>query len=223
MSFRTTISTISTIYNTMHRFHVIVRLCFLSFLLTTAFGQNSSPELWYWQQAYPESPSDVSAIETQINQALSYGYTGVAFWSSTFSFMGSPVHPANNVAYMQQLVLYAQSKGMKTTGTVAPYGFSDDALLNNPNWAEGEQVTGSQFTVNATKTALVSVNSFGGVVNPGFESGLTGWFGLNDSNMGIDTTVAHSGTASGYVTNATGNARFEQTLSVIPWRQYHAS
>jgi hypothetical protein len=75
--------------------------------------------------------------------------------------------------------------------------------------------------VNATKTALVPVNSFGGLVNPGFESGLTGWFAWNDPNMGIDTTVAHSGNASGYVTNAAGNSRFEQTINVIPWRQYH--
>ncbi len=206
----------------MRSFTVIIRVFLLSFLLTSAFGQSNSPELWYWQSAYPESASDVSAIEAQINQALSYGYTGVAFWSSTFNFMGSPVHPANNVAYMQQLVSYAQAKGMKTMGTVAPYGFSDDALITNPNWAEGEQLIGSQFTVNATKTALAPVNSFGGLVNPGFESGLTGWFGYEDSNMGVETTVVHSGSAAGYITNAAGNARFAQTMNVTPWRQYHA-
>ncbi len=48
---------------------------------------------------------------------------------------------------------------------VSPYGYSDDALLNNPNWAEGEHLTGSQFTVNAARTALVPVNSFGGLAN----------------------------------------------------------
>jgi hypothetical protein len=191
-------------------------------LVTVAFGQSSTPELWYWQQAYPESPSDVSAIETQIDQAFSYGYTGVALWSAAFTFMGSPVIPANNVPYMQQLVTYAQAKGMKALATVAPYGYSDEALINNPNWAEGEHLAGSRFTVNSSKTALVPVNSFGGLVNPGFESGLTGWFGFSDPNMGIDTTVSHSGSASGYVTNAAGLARFEQTLNVIPWRQYHA-
>ena len=122
---------------------------------------------------------------------------------------------------MQQLVAYARAQGMQTMGTSSPYGSSDDALINNPNWAEGEHITGSQFTVNASKTSLVPVNSFGGLVNPGFESGLTGWFGFNDPNMGIDNTVAHTGSASGYVTNASGDARFEQTISLIPWRQYH--
>ncbi len=204
------------------RFHILsLGFLFVTFV-TSGLGQGSSPALWYWQNAYPESPSDVSAIEAQISQAASYGYTGVAFWGSTTTFMGSTVHPANNVTYMQQLIAYAQSKGMQTMATVAPYGYSDDALINNPNWAEGEHLTGSQFTVNASKTALVPVNSFGGLVNPGFESGLTGWFGYNDPNMGIATTVSHSGTASGYVTNAAGNARFEQTVNLIPWRQYHA-
>jgi hypothetical protein len=167
--------------------------------------------LWHWQSAYPESLADVSAIEAQIDRAASYGYTGVAFYSSAFTFMGSSVHPANNVAYMQQLVAYARSKGMQTIGASSPYGYSDDALVNNPNWAEGEHVTGSQFTVNASKTALTPINSFGGLVNPGFESGLTGWFGFNDPNVGLDNTVAHTGSASGYVTNAAGDARFEQT------------
>ncbi len=185
------------------------------------FGQSSKPVLWYWQQAYPESLSDVNNIEAQISLAASYGYTGVAFWSSAFTFMGSTVHPANNTAYMLQLISFAQSKGMKTMATTSPYGYSDDALINNPNWAEGEHITGSQFTVNASKTALVPLNSFGGLVNPGFESGQTGWFSWGDPDMGVTTSVAHSGTASGYITNAAGDSRFVQTIDLTPWRQYH--
>jgi hypothetical protein len=199
----------------------ILGLLFLCFLATASFAQNNTPDLWYFQQAYPSSPALVSAIEAQIDQAFSYGYTGVVFWSSAFSFMGSSVFAANNVAYMQQVIAYAQAKGMKTTGLVSPYGYSDDVLLNNPNWAEGERLTGSQFTVNASKTALVPVNSFGGLVNPGFESGVTGWFDFKDSGLSIDTTVFHSGSASGNIANSAGLSRFHQVLNVIPWRQYH--
>jgi hypothetical protein len=191
--------------------------------LDSAIAQGSAPELWFWLYAYPGSDADVSALESRIDEALSYGYTGVALWSSAFTFMGSSVHPANNVAYMQQVIAHARSKGMKTMGTTTPYGYSDDALINNPNWAEGEHITGSGFTVNASKTALIPVNSFGGIVNPGFESGMTGWFSFNDPNMGVDTTVSHSGAASGYITNTGFNARFRQTLNLIPWRQYHVS
>lgn len=198
------------------------RLLFLSVVLVSAaLGQIDTPVLWYWQNAYPQSADDVSKVKEQINLAASYGYTGVAFWSSAFTFVGSTVHPANNVAFMQNLISYARSKGMKTMATTFPYGYSDDALINNPNLAEGMHISGSRFTVNASKTALVPVNSFGGLANPGFESGRTGWFSWGDSNMGIDSTVAHSGAASGYVTNAAGNARFAQTLNLTPWRQYH--
>jgi len=200
---------------------IILCLLLTPLLVPAAPAQSSAPVLWYWQSAYPESLADVNAIEAQIGQAASYGYTGVAFWSSAFTFTGSTVHPANNLAYMQQLIVYAQSLGMQTMASSSPYGYSDDALINNPNWAEGEHITGSRFTVNASKTALVPLNSFGGLVNPGFESGLTGWFGFDDPDMGIDTSVAHSGAASGYVTNAVGDARFEQTINLTPWRQYH--
>ena len=86
-------------------------------MTTCAIAQSSTPVLWYWQNAYPESLSDVSTIEAQINLAAAYGYTGVAFWSSAFTFMGSAVHPANNVTYMQDLISYARSKGMKTMAT----------------------------------------------------------------------------------------------------------
>jgi hypothetical protein len=199
--------------------YVFAFLC----LAAMAAAQGSKPELWYWQLAYPTTQDGVTSIESQIDQAASYGYTGVAFWSSSFTFMASPVYPAPNVAYMQQVMAYAQSKGLKTMAHVAPYGYSDDALVNNPNWAEGQHVTGSQFTVNASKTALLPVNSFSGLVNPGFESGNTAWFGYNDPNMGIDNTVFHTGAASGYVTRPVGNSRFAQSLHLTPWRQYHAS
>jgi hypothetical protein len=200
----------------------LVRLSLSALILTSiAFGQGGAPVLWYWQHAYPQNSDDVSKVKAQINLAASYGYTGVAFWSSAFTFMGSTVHPANNVSYMQDLFSYARSKGMKTMAGTTAYGYSDDALINNPNLAEGMHLTGSRFTVNASKTALVPVNSFGGLANRGFESGRTGWFSWGDSNMGIDSTVAHSGAGSGYVTNAAGNARFAQTLNLTPWRQYH--
>ena len=193
------------------------------FLFSTAAAQSTKPELWYWQAASPNNQTDLTNLENQIDKAFTYGYTGVAFWSSSFSFLASTVHPPTNMSYIQQAMSYAQSKGMKTMATVAPYGYSDDALINNPNWAEGQRVTGSQFVVNASKTALVPVNSFAGLANPGFESGQTGWFSYNDSDMGVDNTIVHSGSASGYVRNSTFLSRFRQNLNLLPWRQYHGS
>ena len=41
---------------------------------------------------------------------------------------------------------------------------------------------------------------------------MTGWFGFKDNDMEVTTAVSRSGNASGYVTNAAGNVRFEQTI-----------
>jgi hypothetical protein len=204
------------------RINEIVLRSFLSALFSTvAFGQSSAPVLWYWQKAYPATQTDVANIEAQIDTAFSYGYTGVAFWTATPGLIGGADN-SYSLPYLQQLVSYAQAKGMQTMAGTSAFGYSDDALVNNPNWAEGEHITGSQFTVNASKTALVPLNSFGGLVNPGFESGLTGWTSDNSTTMGIDPLVAHSGTASAYITNATTASQFHQTLNVTPWREYHA-
>jgi len=201
----------------------VVRFLSVFFLLLAyGYAQGSQPELWWWQGMEPDNPTDIAAIEANIDQAIGYGYTGVAFWESSFSYMSSRNWPPQETAYVQQVVNYARSKGLKTMALAAPYGYSDSVLLRtNLNWAEGEHITGSQFTVNASATQLVPVNSFSGLVNPGFESGMTGWFGLGDPNLAIDTTVFHSGAASGVITNAAGNARFYQVLNVTPWRQYH--
>lgn len=190
-------------------------------LSTFGYTQTGQPELWWWQGTEASSPSNVAAIEASINQAISYGYTGVAFYEQSFTLMNSPNWTAQQTVYLQEVVTYARSKGLKTIVLAAPYGYSDNALATNLNWAEGQHVTGSQFTVNASKTQLVPVNSFSGLANPGFESGMSAWFNIGDPNLGIDTTTFHSGTASGVITNATGNARFYQVLNVTPWRQYH--
>ena len=101
------------------------------------------------------------------------------------------------------------------------YGNSYELLEQNPNWAEGEQVTGTQFRVDTTGTTLQMVNSFPGLVNGGFESGQTAWFAYGDAGVSVDHTVAHTGSASALIANAPGNARLSQSFAVLPWRQYH--
>jgi hypothetical protein len=59
------------------------------------------------------------------------------------------------------------------------------------------------------------------LVNGGFESGQTAWFGYRDAGVGVDNTVAHTGSASALIANAPANARLSQSFAVQPWRQYH--
>jgi len=203
-----------------HSRYFYLAAIFLIFRLSGA-AQASTPELWYWQHGYLATDQAVQSSEALIDRAKTAGYTGVAFYDSSFSFMSDSFWPSQNVARMQQVMAYATSKGMKVTAEVAPFGDSRDALQANPNWAEASRVVGSQFQVNSSGNQLNFINSFPGLNNSGFESGRNSWFNTNDGGLGVDYSVAHSGIASGVITNAPANARFTQQVTLKPWRQYH--
>ena len=181
----------------------------------------AAPELWYWHHSYLATDQAVQSSEALIDRAAAAGYTGVAFWDSSCSFMSDSFWPAENVARLRRVVNHAVARGLKVMAPVAPFGFANDALQANPNWAEAQRVIGAQFQVDASGRRLVLENSFAGLANPGFESGESAWFGTHDSGISIDTNVAHSGRASGVIRNARGNARYRQEITLIPWRQYH--
>ncbi len=180
------------------------------------------PQLWYWHHSYlsPTSTTEPAASEALIDQAAAAGYTGLAFWDSALTFANRQGWSTDNLA---TVVKYAQSKGLTVLAAGAPIGYSNDMLEeSDPNLAEGAKVVGGQFTV--TGGALVPVNTLAPLQNAGFESGKTVWFGTGDARTGVDTTVAHSGSASGVIqgdATATDNARFTQAMTVTPWRLYH--
>ena len=181
----------------------------------------NAPELWYWHHSYITNEKAVRSSEALIDRAVAAGYTGVAFWDSSFSFMSDSFWPSENVARLHKVIDYAVSKRLKVIAPVAPFGFANDALQANPNLAEAQRVTGARFRVDLAARRLQFINSFGGLANPSFESGEAGWFSTHDAGISIDNEVAHSGHASGVVRNARGNARFRQEIVVTPWRQYH--
>lgn len=190
-------------------------------LCSQGFAQGPTPQLWYWHHSYLNSDQAVQSSEALIDQAAASGYTGVAFWDSSFSFMSDSFWPSADVARMKQVMQYAASKGMQVLATPAPFGDSNDALQANPNWAEAQRVVGTEFKVNSSKTQLQIINSFPGLENPGFEAGKVDWFDLNDPGVSVDTTVAHTGIASAVIQNAPANARLRQELTLKPWREYH--
>lgn len=196
-------------------------LSMLCLFRASGSAQASAPELWYWHHSYLATDQAVQSSETLIDRAKAAGYTGVAFYDSSFSFMSDSFWPSQNLTRMQQVMAYAAAKGMKVTGEAAPFGDSRDALQADPNWAEASRVTGSQFQVNSSGTQLNFLNSFPGLANAGFESGKNGWFSMGDAGTNVDYSVAHGGIASGVITNAPANARFVQQVTLKPWRQYH--
>jgi hypothetical protein len=179
-------------------------------------------ELWYQQHSYVTSPAAVQAVESTIDVAAAAGYTGVVLWDSSINVVNQPFW-SSNLTYLQQVIAYAKSKGMKIMPSFLPYGYSNDILNQDPNWAEAQRVTGTRFQVSADGAQLNLINSFPGLQNAGFESGETAWFSYGDPDVGVDTTVAHTGSRSARIAQGPGsqNARLFQQFNVVPWRQYH--
>ncbi|HTU47055.1 MAG TPA: hypothetical protein VMF91_18480 [Bryobacteraceae bacterium] len=200
----------------MNRLAVIILLA-----VRALCGAPAGPELWYWHHSYLTNEKAVQSSEALIDRAVAAGYTGVAFWDSSFSFMSDSFWPPENVARLRKAIAYAASKGLKIMAPVAPFGFANDALQADPNLAEAQRIVGARFQVDPSGKRLRFINSFSGLVNSGFESGEKDWFSTGDAGIAVDTAIAHSGHASGVIRSARGNARFRQQMAVTPWRQYH--
>ena len=188
--------------------------------LTLANAQIQPMELWYMHGAFLTSPAAVTSSKALIDQASSAGYTGLMLWDSSLSRINDP--SSANAPYLKQVVDYATSKGMKVMPQLGYFGYSNDTLRFNPNWAEGQRILGAQFRVNSSRTGMDFVTSFPGLTDSSFETGNTStWFRYNDSGLSIDTTTAHTGAASVFIHNNPLDARVAQQVDVTPWRQYH--
>ncbi len=129
-------------------------------------------ELWYWHHSYLVSPEAVRASKALIDRAARAGYTGMALWDSSLIFMSSPEWPERNRGYLREVIEYAQGRGLRVMPLAAPYGRSNDMLITNPNWAEGQRVIGTMFRVDAAGTRLEQVKSASEEVTTGPRQGV---------------------------------------------------
>ncbi|MBV9675406.1 MAG: hypothetical protein JO185_03670, partial [Acidobacteriaceae bacterium] len=155
-----------------------------------------------------------------LDRAAAAGYTGLTLWDSGINQLGNPSWPVENEAYMREFLKYAALKGIKIIAVPSLYGFSNEVLEMNPNWAESQRVLGAHFEVDQSGTKLNFKSSFPGLANGGFESGETDWFSTGDKGLSINN-VAHGGKNSAVIADAPGNARLRQKFPLQPWRQYH--
>jgi len=183
---------------------------------------SAGPEIWYLHHSFLTSDDAVSKSKALLDKAAAAGYTGVVVGDSSFSMMGNSDWGSNNEDHLKEVLNYARKSGLKVVAGAAPFGWSNDVLAVNPNWAEAQRVIGTQFQVAADGKTLQLRNSFPGLLNGGFESGQTAWFDLGDPNVAIGPN-SHSGKGALTIVDPPGNARIRQVISVKPWRQYHLS
>ncbi|MFL6463752.1 MAG: hypothetical protein ACJ73N_05010 [Bryobacteraceae bacterium] len=188
---------------------------------TVSFGPPPvTPQLWYWHHSYLVTDEAYQKSCALLDKAAAAGYTGLALWDSGLNYVGNPSWPAKNETYMREFLKYAAAKRMRIIAAPSPYGFSNEALEMNPNWAESQRVIGAQFEVDRSGTKLNFRNSFPGLANGGFENGEADWFSTGDQGLGLNST-AHSGKNSAVIVDAPRNARLRQKFPLQPWRQYH--
>jgi hypothetical protein len=180
----------------------------------------AAPELWVWQYSHLNNPGGVDAVKKALDASKALGYTGMAFWDVSAVMITSPNWGDPEGIYLKQALSYAESKGMKTAVITAPFGYSNEVLVEHPDWAEAQRVVGTRFKVDGSGRTLEVVDSFTGLADAGFEDGKGTWLSKGDRGAAIDKSVFHSGTASGVIRDAPADARFTQALKVTPWRQY---
>jgi hypothetical protein len=182
----------------------------------------SSPELWYFHHSYITSDDAVASSKKLIDKATEAGYTGVVFWDSSFNFMSNPDWSPDSEDRMKEVMKYAKKHHLKSVAYSAPFGWSNDVLSLDPNWAEAQRVTGSEFEVDASGKKLNLKNSFPGLVNGNFSGGKTAWFDTGDQGIDLNPN-GMEGTPAGAITDPAGNGRLRQKITVKPWRQYYLS
>lgn len=121
---------------------------------------------------------------------------------------------------MADVLRYATKKHLKVVAAPAAYGYSNEFLEANPNWAESQRIIGAEFVVDPSGKRLTLKNKEDLLVNSGFVSQKANWFDTGDRGIGL-TENGHGDKSAAAVVDAPGNARFHQVFSVKPWHQYH--
>jgi hypothetical protein len=112
-------------------------------LLLSGCAKRETLQLWYWHHSYLATAEALEQNKLLVDRAAAAGYTGMALWDSSLVFVSRPDWP--NTAYLKGLIDYAHGKGLTVMPAILPYGHSDDVLKRNPDWAEGQRVTGVRF------------------------------------------------------------------------------
>ncbi len=198
----------------------LILLFVLLSLAPSAPPDQKSLQLWCFYHNELDSDDALKSGKVLIDRALESGYTGIVLWCGSIDLLGDAWTPFETEDRIRDLLKYAASKHLKVVVEAGPFSNSVNALRTNPNWAESQRIVGAQFQVDSSRTHLELVNSFPGLVNPGFESE-DEWFQLHDSNTSLDPHTSHGGRSAAAIENARGNARFRQRIMLKPWRQYH--
>lgn len=161
-----------------------------------------------------------------MRRAGAAGYNGMVVADVKFDKfqLATPEITANLRRFRQA----TREEGMEVVACVAPFGYADMLLSNDPNLAEGMPVRGAAFVVGEGR--LVPFDETARLVNGGLEEwrGDTpaGWTADDPGEISFrDDEAAHEGRSCIRQEHPgrRGHARLAQKIAVEPWHYYHAS
>ena len=166
-----------------------------------------------------------------VERAAKAGYNGVVLTDS--KFLRWDELPQQYLANVHRVRAACRDRKLALIACVCPIGYANDLLARDPNLAEGLPVVDAPFV--AEDGRLVPADDSARLVNGGFEQSRdnmpTGWSFVDQPGKitFIDTKVKFKGRSSlrmediGPHDPQYGHGRACQTLSVKPFRYYHAT
>ena len=158
-----------------------------------------------------------------LRRAKKAGYNGMVVSDVKFEKfqLATPDLKANVKRFRQACT----EEGMELIACVAPFGYADYLLSNDPNLAEGMPVRNASFIVKGGK--LVPFDDTTKLVNGNLEDWKsdvpTGWDVEKPGTVSFRDHVAQEGKACLRQQDAQGTGRLRQKIAVQPWHYYHVS
>jgi len=210
----------------------------LSCLLAISFlSATPSPQLRYRWVYLPQNllvDENVTQVQSIIHRAKAAGYNGLVladYKLQVFDQLGGNLE--HYTLNLQKVVKSARSRGMEIYPCLADPGYASSILAHNVDLAEGPPVKDALFIAHHGE-AVFQPDPHVALNNADFENAkenrFTGWQFQDGPGVSsfVDSQTKHGGAQSVRMENFTqgnsaGNCRLVQSVSVSPWRQYHAS
>lgn len=194
----------------------------------------SAPKLkpgrkWVFAMTNFASDSSIDSLINLMQRAKKVGYNGMVVSDVKFDKfqLAAPATLANLKRFRQ----VSRDEGMDFVAGVAPFGYADAMLSNDPNLAEGMAVRDAAFVVKGGQ--LVPFDETTKLINGDFEDWKdntpTGWTPDEPGKISFrDDQVKHGGAASlrqedVAAGDKAGRGRMIQKIAVLPWHYYHVS
>jgi len=165
-------------------------------------------ERWLYLSTNLQTDARAGEAVALLERAKKSGYTHLLIADSKFAHLDQVA--ANYRPNVERVKKAALAANIEIVPSVFPVGYSNDALFNNPNLAEGLPVKEAPFVVKGGQAVIRSESNL--LLAPGMTEGPVKW-DFTDAGMVPDAGGLRSGpTAS--------NARLHKKVHLTPFRQY---